>query len=686
MSGASRDFLNPWDDQTLLKYFSSVRDWHGYLRFLGLPHLREKPDVPIWSLYVEPRLAGQHVSPDTSPKDWPESMQRALDVLCESERVVLLGDPGSGKSSLVSWIAWQFARPEDSPWTSRLGPLIPIPIVLRDLPIGADITWDSLLNIFLEHKMAKPLARDRDTFDKVLNGGRAFFLIDGIDEIGIVTVRRALKNALYDGMIECNRCRWLMTSRIVGYDAVPFHDFDGDDEDDESLHSPYGNAFPEEYPTWALPTTQRKMMRMPPRDATMAGMFPEVRYLAPFDDGQIAQFARNWYERQEGGEALRKDGAQMLLDAIEGDENTHRLARVPNLLVMMALIHRHRAQLPHGRANLYDDIAEAYLESIDKFRKLTTIEYSLDEKRGWLARVGYEMQCRRAETKSKKESGREILVEERVVVGWVIDAMKAVGRHSDDAEKEAGEFIDYIARRSGLLIPRGDGLFAFVHLSFQEYFAACCLRSQITGPRWLPRYGDKGDAAPDALLAPNKLVELANNPVWRETFSLLFELLPTEHRWPDETADWIFGGPNFERLFDEDKTAENTDTTTEVLAAIAVDPYSGLSDQRRKGAFAAAWRHEIKRQQSPILGIPVPAILTGAPEATYPQALAAFKKTVAQIQPSRLNLSGCPSLSDVRALAGLEKLDSLNLSGCTSLRYEEPREGLEKIYRGSRYR
>ena len=36
----------------------------------------------------------------------------------------------------------------------------------------------------------------------------------------------------------------------------------------------------------------------------------------------------------------------------------------------MALIYRIEAELPHGRAVLYRKISEAYLNSIDSFRKL----------------------------------------------------------------------------------------------------------------------------------------------------------------------------------------------------------------------------------------------------------------------------------------------------------------------------
>jgi predicted NACHT family NTPase len=60
---------------------------------------------------------------------------------------------------------------------------------------------------------------------------------------------------------------------------------------------------------------------------------------------------------------------------------------VPNLLTMMALIHRNRANLPNGKALLYEDIAQAYLKTIDEFRRITEHTESLQDIKRWLGEV-----------------------------------------------------------------------------------------------------------------------------------------------------------------------------------------------------------------------------------------------------------------------------------------------------------
>ena len=123
--------------------------------------------------------------------------------------------------------------------------------------------------------------------------------------------------------------------------------------------------------------------------------FATLAYIAPFDDPQIAQFAQNWYAVREANADKAREGAEHLVQAVHRDHDTLRLARVPNLLTMMALIHRNRAILPNGKALLYEDIAQAYLKTIDEFRQITEYTDSLQDMKRWLGEVGFKMQQRR---------------------------------------------------------------------------------------------------------------------------------------------------------------------------------------------------------------------------------------------------------------------------------------------------
>lgn len=95
-----------------------------------------------------------------------------------------------------------------------------------------------------------------------------------------------------------------------------------------------------------------------------------------------------------------------------------------------------------------------------------------------------------------------------------------------------------MARRGGLLLPRGEGLHAFVHLSFQEYFCACFLADRIVSPAFV-----KQGASSDGSVSRDFLRRWGGESVWRETLVFLFELLSDRDAdWMSDLVDALFGG------------------------------------------------------------------------------------------------------------------------------------------------
>ena len=99
--------------------------------------------------------------------------------------------------------------------------LLPVPMVLRELRLRSVKNFSGLLDAFLDHAMSQPL-RDGEYLHQALADGKAFILLDGIDEIGDLSVRKSLREAVFDGFARHPKCRWLLSSRIVGYDEAPF--------------------------------------------------------------------------------------------------------------------------------------------------------------------------------------------------------------------------------------------------------------------------------------------------------------------------------------------------------------------------------------------------------------------------------------------------------------------------------
>ena len=586
-STASRYAIpNYFTNRAIRPYLANVRNWQCYIRFLGLPDRRDNPDILIDRLFVTPLLARRYVSPDENPESWIGDAETLLDALAENSPLVLLGDPGIGKSTFLNYVAWLLSRPAENALIDRMGWRLPLPMVLRELPVRGVTDFDGLLEAFLGREMSTPLREDGGRYlRQALAEGQAFLLLDGIDELGDRTARENLRSAVFDGMVRYPDCRWLLTSRIVGYDEVPFdpahrrrdeppfpEEPDGEPRDTITHRRPRG-----------LLSGRKPRGLLPMRPESRGGQLP-VRYIAPFDDRRIAAFARNWYVRRDASASRASANADHLVRAVHADESILRLARVPNLLTMMALIHRIEATLPHGRALLYERIAEAYLESIDKFRGIESSPHDLPRKKGWLARVGFEMQRRRIV--EDETDGTNILMDAATVREWLSEEMGRSDAVPDTPSAE--EFLKVTGRRSGLFLPRGEGRYAFVHLSFQEYFAAVALKREVTRLRWA-----KGNASRLGF-DRDTLADWAGQSIWRETFAFLFELLASEEEddWHADLLDCIFG-ENFSKLAGSN-SKEVSLNLGHLLARLIVNSRSGLTPPKRMEAIESCVKVEFE--------------------------------------------------------------------------------------------
>ena len=595
-----------YQNPSLRAYLSNVRDWHGYVRFLGLPDRRDNPDIIIDRLFVEPLLTNRYISPDEEPENWLEEAETVVDTLAEHRRLVVLGDPGSGKSTLLNYLAWQFARPETDEWTSRLGWRLPVPIVLRELDIRGVTKFDGLLKAFLQHEMSAPLI-DGDVLQSALESGQALVLVDGIDEIGTPADRENLRAALYDGFVRFKNAAWLLSSRIVGYEEVPFSLLDRPQRKMlggatvEINADVFKTLIKANWPAGETVEINSDVLEpfLKPRSElsglsnnwetfgkAVATRFVErsghdivaTRYIAPFDDQRIEAFARNWYIQREAAATRAGEDAKHLVRAVHADGAILRLARIPNLLTMMALIHRIEATLPHGRALLYDRISEAYLESIDRFRGVFSGAHDLPQKKQWLARIGFEMQ--RGRIKEEMRDSSEILADLNEITGWLAPEMERGG--TSEGLQTPEQFLDYVGRRSGLFLPRGEGRYAFVHLSFQEYFAAAALEREVTGLSWAK--GQESALGFDA----DTLRHWAGQSVWRETFVFLFEMLASKDDWHSDLLGCLFG-EHFSRL-ETQKPDESIENTALLLVKLLLNPRAGLTADKNAEALCACIR------------------------------------------------------------------------------------------------
>jgi len=642
-------FVDPFAEPGLKDYLKAIYLQMGAIRFVGLT-LGEVPDRRMEQLFVEPALGKEPCSPDREPPTEQDESEEgpwtAASVLQAVPRLVALGDPGSGKSTLVKWLASELARPRPGRVVKQLERLVPLPLVLRDLPLHKGIpTWEALLDLFLVGDFGKLLDEaGRESLKGCLERGQALVIVDGLDEVSGLEVRHRLRRVLLEGMDACLRCRWLITSRPVGYDEVPLDSV----EDDFRLDNLSPEAAGDMHRAVAsmvrggLTGKKRRLAKAEVMDSLAKSELPVRRYVLPFRQAKVADFVRNWYLEHESGPDLAFRQAQGLLSVFK-NPSLARLSRNPTLLTLMALIYRVQAHLPHGRAILYQQISEAYLERLARVGGLMHLDYGHRDTSRWLSRVAYRMQERRTPSEEDGVEPDGVLASRDEILGWVMEA------GAPDL-LTAQAFLDYCTRRSGLLQARSEEHFAFIHLSFQEFYAAWHLEREMRRRRRLSGSG----ATVDELRARFE------DELWQEVMVFLFELLEEENA-QDELLDIVGDAPEFPWLSHVDKESMGVSPAAQCFARLLVDSHIKLSPEVRRQGENWVWERHCEASRERWRLDPQPLALLAAQEG---QDLDAFlaARLEGRSGLTSLNLRGLP----LKCIPELEELTGLHMLDCSS--------------------
>ncbi|NNJ11961.1 SUMF1/EgtB/PvdO family nonheme iron enzyme [Chloroflexales bacterium ZM16-3] len=369
-------------------------------------------------------------------------------------RVLLLGGPGSGKSTFVNHLALCLAGaclgerdPADATHGAALlarlaphwshGALLPVRVVLRELAAfpalrNASVGSLALLHEFLGHTIA-PHAEAMDLIVEALSAGRALLLFDGLDEVeagpNLVHVSECISAAA--GVY--TRSPVLVTCRVLDYQANP----------------------------------QRQIPGF------------QIESLAPLNDDQINAFVDAWHaEVAATGRTMLGDAAG-LRQALASSADLRDMARQPLLLTMMAIVHAGKGRLPDARALLYSECIELLLlrwrkepDEPDLLSQLGLPDFKEPDLIKVMARIGFAAHNRSAQQPEEAAQPADL---SRNAVRDELDA--AFTYYQPDEERRAAlvvRLLNAIATRNGLLLKQsGEAgeVYTFPHRSFQEFLA-----------------------------------------------------------------------------------------------------------------------------------------------------------------------------------------------------------------------
>ncbi len=267
-----------------------------------------------------------------------------------NSQAVILGTPGSGKSTTMRWLALQMARMSLSRSYDPPEGLTPrqIPVLIRISNYAKRLDTENIpfRQFFTEHiaREFPELTNLSDTLLNELKQGHCLLLFDGLDEVANDSLRRRVAEHIYafisDYDAETATTRhfncFIVTSRIVGYEAGTFN-----------LYAHYTlldleNEQIEQFLTNWCPAVERY------QDMASQGM-------KPLTAQQEAQATKNGNEQRD-----------RLLAALENNPGIKRLAVNPLMLTILALIQRSGRTLPHRRIELYQVVTRTLLDNWNK--------------------------------------------------------------------------------------------------------------------------------------------------------------------------------------------------------------------------------------------------------------------------------------------------------------------------------
>ncbi len=353
---------------------------------------------------------------------YQQSIRPILETIHESITnnyyTVVLGDPGSGKSTFLQYIALNWAElPVKELALKPLPLLIELRIYIRNRDAQQ---CQDFLGFFHQSSGAICHLNQHELHER-LKAGKAIVMFDGLDEVFEPGKRKDLITDIISFTNEYPQVGVVVTSRPIGY----------------------------------------KPQRL--RDANFRHFM-----LQDLEAEQIAEFIHRWHDLTFNNEVDKTKKRERLQTAINSSRAIRELAGNPLLLTMMAILNRNQ-ELPRDRPELYNQSSRLLLHQWDVERELVedekldpkTIDYK--DKQAMLRQVAYRMQAN-----EKGLAGNLIGAESLEDI--LTDYLKK--KEFSDARDKARRIINQLRTRNFILCFLGADYYAFVHRTFLEYFCA----------------------------------------------------------------------------------------------------------------------------------------------------------------------------------------------------------------------
>ncbi|HZO74674.1 MAG TPA: NACHT domain-containing protein [Ktedonobacteraceae bacterium] len=478
------DYTEEQFQRDMATYTTHVERILHNLKIIGFLPKEQNRDPELNGIFVPLRIA---LTDDTARAD--KQHHSLLELLERYHYIVLLGDPGSGKSTVVRHLAWShaYANMTSSEQAQAIPLLSRCPLPLRiELRLFTQSRKHHPDHSFLSYATGVLLKQENITinplmFERLLAEKRMLILFDGLDEVTTLDERQRLVQEIEHFAQHYPGNHILVTSRPAGYELA----------------------------------------------CCSKQLFTHAQ-VQKFDDDQIHQFLERWYEfvlRLNPLPYEEQQELETLFAILKENTRLHKLAENPLLLTVITALYRSQ-RLPEKRVQVYDKCAELLLETWANIKgtnaRWSEMKLGRDDQFACVAHLGFKLHQRSQDESTMQEQNRpgsegdtatdvpaRLLLRE---IESFLDDRKLISEKAE-RRKEAERFMELMRIEAGLIVDRGtdengESIYGFVHRTFQEYFAAADVYE---------RY--RQDEDPEII--KDFLVEHLHDPHWQEVILLL---------------------------------------------------------------------------------------------------------------------------------------------------------------------
>jgi hypothetical protein len=342
-----------------------------------------------------------------------------LEQAITQRKVLLIGDPGSGKSTFLKRVAFELCRNIQGTRPNSAPPFLPLedrrfPLLVRTADLTKLLAADKSpmppdapewLPYFLgKQSEYYKWGLDEGFFRRKLSGGGCLVMVDGLDEAPDQRLRERVSRIFERATVAYSRCDFLVTTRPQSYSG----------------------------------------------DSVLAGFF-QVR-IGDLETPEIKTFFRHFSRALLLPENNAKEFQESLEGALERRAEIREMARNPVMLTALAVLQHNDQKLPEYRVELYESILGWLAAARDSKDGRPTAEKCLE----YLRKLALAMQ--------ESPSGRMVQINKRA-------AAELAAREWGGTIEQNESVIELETQDSGVISAVETDV-RFWHLSFQEYLAA----------------------------------------------------------------------------------------------------------------------------------------------------------------------------------------------------------------------